>query len=491
MLTKSDYLAGRHCVKKLWLRKFRGSLAAPPSPGDLNRRSNGQQLGRLARTLFSEGTLVTSPNSDTDSVVQETLFAIQSGANTIFEAGIEHEGMFVRCDVLRKNGDEWEIVEFKSSTRVKDEHLDDLAFQVRVARLAGFQVTRATLGRVDSTQVREDGPLNPDQIFALEDVTKEVERLQVEVADWTGLFLRVVDSEIAPDVSTNTHCSSPSKCEFYLHCHVDRPENDVVKLPGIKATKVTEFRQAGVSTIAQIPDGEKLSPIQKRIRDVVRFTTPFVGDDLAAALSQVRFPAHFIDFEAAMPVLPLYKGMRPYQAFPFQWSDHHLTGPDAEPVHQGFIHAEQTDPREEFARTLYDSIKAAQTVVFYSAYELTTVRALAQADIPYGEGLAKILEERGLDLLKIVKDHVYFSEFDGSFSIKKVLPALVPDTSYAGLTIKDGDAAATEYLRMISPETGPDEAQSVRKALEAYCTQDTLAMVKLYLSLSRLSVKPS
>ena len=83
-------------------------------------------------------------------------------------------------------------------------------------------------------------------------------------------------------------------------------------------------------------------------------------------------------------------------------------------------------------------------------------------------------------LLPLVREHVYHSEFRGSFSIKKVLPALVPDLSYDGLTISEGSAASVAYVEMTDPDTSKDRRDTLRKGLLEYCKLDTEAMVALY-----------
>ena len=69
--------------------------------------------------------------------------------------------------------------------------------------------------------------------------------------------------------------------------------------------------------------------------------------------------------------------------------------------------------------------------------------------------------------------------------MKKVVPALVPDTTYDGLAIQDGDAAMSEFARMARGEI-VDLAQTREDLLE-YCKQDTLVMVRLHQALTRLA----
>jgi hypothetical protein len=66
----------------------------------------------------------------------------------------------------------------------------------------------------------------------------------------------------------------------------------------------------------------------------------------------------------------------------------------------------------------------------------------------------------------------------GSYSIKAVLPALVPELSYNDLDIKDGGTASNTFLSMING-TFQGNIEEARRQLLEYCKLDTFAMVKI------------
>ena len=72
----------------------------------------------------------------------------------------------------------------------------------------------------------------------------------------------------------------------------------------------------------------------------------------------------------------------------------------------------------------------------------------------------------------------YTPEMRGSYSIKYVLPALVPELSYNDLEINEGGNASNTFLSMVNGTFKGDESQ-VRKNLLEYCKMDTYAMVKI------------
>ena len=89
------------------------------------------------------------------------------------------------------------------------------------------------------------------------------------------------------------------------------------------------------------------------------------------------------------------------------------------------------------------------------------------------------LNHRFIDLAQIIRDHYYHPSFHGSFSLKSVLPVIVPEMNYDDLEIQEGSVASIEYLKMLDPETATEERQIIRNNLLDYCNQDTLAMVKI------------
>ncbi len=486
LLTKGDYLDGLECHKRLFLKKYSPELAAEPGVGDRARMLDGQEIGLIARLQFPGGVLIDKfgPNA-----VIATTRAMEE-AHTIFEAQIESAGKLVRVDVLQRDGEGWRVIEVKSSKepkpkeKFKEKHLNDLAYQVLVLREAGVNVTSANLMLVSrSYETGRDGGLDPNRLFSIHEVTKHIEEVLVNTQFQTIAMLGVLAREEAPDIETNVGCKG---CGFYDHCHVGQPEDDLVFLPRIQSQKVSKLRSQGIRTIGEIPDDEHLSSVQQRTRSTWVSGKPHVEPRLNEELEKLRYPLYLIDFETtqyAIPMLPLCSS---YLQIPFQWSCHILESPDATPIHREFLFREAGDPRPAFARSLLECLEPAATVAIYSSFEKSIVRALDHQGVPHADELQKILTERVVDFRRVVEDHVYLREFHGSFSLKSVLPALAPDHNYDDLTIRDGEAAAAEYKRMIAVTTPVEEAERIARDLLAYCKRDTEAMVVLLNALRRL-----
>jgi predicted RecB family nuclease len=243
-------------------------------------------------------------------------------------------------------------------------------------------------------------------------------------------------------------------------------------LPGSKQT-VTGLVEQGITTIDAIPAGVTLSASQRRVKDNVEW----VSAKLGAALQSIRYPVHHVDFETVMLAAPRFPFTRPYQSIPVQWSNH-VEEESGALTHQEFLHEEPTEPRKRWAEALIESLGERGSICVYSAYEEAMIRQLADAFPEFRSAFKPILK-RLWDLHPVVKDHYYHPAFNGSYSMKSVLPAVAPTLGYDNLRIREGGQAAAEYYRMVFVETDWIERAAIRDALLRYCERDTFALVEL------------
>jgi hypothetical protein len=255
------------------------------------------------------------------------------------------------------------------------------------------------------------------------------------------------------------------------------PEHWIINLSGISQRKLEELASMGIQDIHDVPDSFPLSEIQDRIRRCVKNDEEYISSELKGELGRLDHPVHFLDFETLALALPRYAGTSPHQKVPFQWSDHVLRE-NGELEHREYLCEEDKDPREEFIRTLLGALGNKGSIVTYTNYEEGVIKKLAEGFPQHGDQLLTALG-RVKDLHAIIRMNYYHAGFHGSFSLKSVVPALLPDMNYANLAIQEGQQAGVEYLRMINPSTSAEERERIKAALLAYCGQDTLTMVKI------------
>ena len=479
ILSKSRFLAGLQCPLRLWYQCYNRELATPVSPMQQSLFDTGHKVGQIATERYPSGILVEDDYMHHEAAIQTTLDAMKdSSVGAIFEAAYMEDGVRIRADILERRPEKcWNLIEVKSSTRVKDEYLTDVAVQYHVLEMAGIDLERIYLMHIDREYMLDGEELDLNRFLVLEDLTADAIRLQDFVRENLEKLKAMLSMNASPDVQPSRHCHRPHTCDFWDHCTRNVPENWIFELSGIRQERFKELAARSVRAIDEIPDTFPLTAVQQRIRDCVIKSREYIDSNLYDSLSDVNFPVHFLDFETIMPGIPRYAMTRPYQTIPFQWSDH-ILHPDGKIEHRDFLSDKDRDPRADFTRTLLDGLKNEGTIFIYTTYEQRILRELAE-QLPQHADDLNMLHSRFVDLCAIIKHYYYNPAFHGSFSLKYVLPALVPEMDYQNLAIQEGGMASLEYLRMIDPKTPAADKAEIRRNLLAYCGQDTLAMVRI------------
>jgi hypothetical protein len=479
MLSKSRFLAGQQCHLRLWYQCFERELIQEVPPSQQAIFDAGHEVGELATQLYPDGILIDTPYYQHKQAVQSTRKAMQDpDVKAIYEAAFIYGGVRIRVDVLERSEDgAWNLVEVKSSTSVKEVYYPDVAVQYYVLEGSGLKISRAGILHINNQYVYDGLNLDLESLFSFGDLTDEIIAMQPEIPGQLEELRGMLAAKSAPEIRPSRHCHKPYDCEFWDHCTKDMPEFWVYDISGIGQNKLDELADMGIKAIGDIPTSFPLIQIQDRIRASVANKQEFISDQLEAELNDVEYPVHFLDFETIGPSIPRYAGTRPYQTIPFQWSDHILYQ-DGKLKHHEYLCNEDKDPREEFSRTLIDALETEGSIVIYTSYETGVLNSLIEHFPQYADKLQSVID-RFVDLYAIIRRNYYHPKFYGSFSLKYVLPALIPKMSYENLSIQDGMQASLDYLRMIDPATSEDEKTRIRDDLLIYCGQDTFAMVKI------------
>ncbi|TFH46057.1 MAG: DUF2779 domain-containing protein [Lysobacterales bacterium] len=288
----------------------------------------------------------------------------------------------------------------------------------------------------------------------------------------------------APDIEPGDHCFEPYDCAYYDFCTRDwqYPAHPITDLPRLRAAKREQLESREIEEISDIPDDFPLSKPQAIVRLSVITGNEHVSPQLQNEISQLSSPIRYLDFESFSPAIPRYAGTRCYDAIPFQFSMH-IENESGNVVHREFLWAQESDPRRPLALALLEAAGHEGPICVYSGFERRMIKALSR-ELPDLSLALDVLLERLWDLLKVVQSHYYHPEFHGSFSIKQVLPVLVPEMSYDNLSIADGREASAAYQNSLDCDD-PAERKRIHAALKEYCRQDTLAMLALRRVLSQ------
>lgn len=487
LLSKSQYIRGLQCHKSLWLYKNRRDLLQPASAQTESLFSTGNTVGDYARKVLPGGIEIEFDSDDFDGMISRTQQLIEQGVDTIYEATFKQKDIFAMADILHKSDDGWNMYEVKASTGVKPYHVDDAAIQWYCLS-DSIKINKAFIMHVNNGYVR-NGDLDVEALFHLEDITGEVLALQKEIPD----KLKSMDAMLIgeePEVEISAHCDSPFECDFSHLCW-DIPEVSVFNLYRMYSTKKLSLYKQGIVRYEDIPADYPLNEMQKlQVSAKLNNEVTVNKEVLREFLDTIEYPISFFDFETFQNAIPRFDGQRPYMQMPFQYSLH-IIDEQGVMTHLEYLGDENYDPRRELAeRMVADLPKTGSIMAYNQSFEIGRIRDLA---VLYPDLSTDLLafNERFVDLIDPFRNIGYYHpDFNGSFSIKSVLPAMFPDApelDYKKLDIQDGGMAMDTFANLYLLK---DKAQrdQIRKDLLAYCHLDTLAMVRIWQKLQEISV---
>jgi hypothetical protein len=489
VLSKSSYMRGRQCPKALFLVKHRRELLPAVDPARQMIFDTGTDVGRLAWQRYPGGVdLSAQDHRDHGPAIAATAAALRT-ANVLYEAAFQHAEVLSVMDILVRTATGWEAIEVKSSASVKEPYLEDAALQYHVITSCGVPLERISILYIDTRYVRQ-GELDVQQLFGLQDITREVLSRQEAVKGTIAALKTMLEDGREPEQTIGPHCNSPYPCDFKAYCWKDIPAPSVLDLAGRGGAELGfDLFSRGIVRLEDIPPDEALNERQLHQVAVHRSGLPSVdAGRISQFLQTLQYPVHCLDFETFAPAIPLFPGCRPYQQLPFQYSLHRIDAPGSEPVHVGFLAEAGPDPRRAFLEQLLAHIGPQGTILAYNrSFEAGVLQDLGRL-FPEHAAAVEGLLQRMVDLaLPFQKQWYLHPVMQGRYSIKVVLPAVAPGFSHGDLVVQDGRAAGALFTRLMNATTTTTGTDVLRQHLWDYCTMDTLAMVKLLEALQKAS----
>jgi hypothetical protein len=437
ILSKSTFMSGCQCPKKLWLHKFMPELRDEEDEAQTVIFQRGTDVGLLAQQLFPGG--VDARPVDTYSYQQsvaDTARYISQGHTIIYEAAFQYNGLLCAVDMLVKKKNKWYAYEVKSSCSVKPPHVQDAAWQYYVITNAGITLEDFFIVHLNSNYVRY-GALDIPRLFTPGSVLDQALGLQSFIKEKSEELRKVLKLKTAPVIEIGAHCNKPYPCDFYGFCSKD---------------------------IAEIkPDYGKA---YINVEAIQEFT------------SDLEYPLYFMDFETWMAGVPEYDGHWPYRQVSFQFSVHVQERPNAGLKHYSYLAEGTYSTRLEFIDELLKVLgKSGSIVVYNKAFENCRLGEL-KAEFPYLGRAITAVQERMVDLMTPFRSNYRLPEMLGSYSLKSVLPALVPELNYELLEISNGGDAGAAFYNL-KDETDVVKIAKLRNSLLEYCGMDTMAMVRI------------
>jgi len=479
LLTKSNYLLGLQCPKLLWVAKNDKERIPEPDYSAKHNFKMGDIIGVLATKVFPEG--FDLADLDFMENIRATKKAVKN-RETIYEAGFKIDGLFSRGDILLPvEFDEWDIIEVKSATKVKDVNIHDVSFQKYVYEKAGLKIRNCILMHINNEYVK-DGEIEPEELFVQTDITEKVEEFSEGIKERVAEMIDIIGAKKEKELSIGVQCSEPYSCSLKGECWEDVPEGSVFEFYRMLKRKCFDLYHDGVVCLNDVPEDIKLNDKQKIQRRLAFDGGKHVDKQVIKNfLGNLEYPIYYLDFETINPAIPKFDGMKPYQRIPFQFSLHIQKEEGGECEHLSFLADGTDDPRPKFMEMLRANLGDAGSVLVYNqGFEKGVMNEGATALPEFREWYDGNIEPRVKDLLDVFRDFAYYDpKQKGSASIKAVLPVL-SDLKYSDLEISEGMFASLEYERVTyDPSVSDEEKAKVRENLEKYCELDTFAEVEI------------
>lgn len=465
-------MIGLQCPKYLWTMFHEKHKIPEPDEQAQFKFDQGYLVGDLAKSLFKDGIEIKTEDFSKNLKDSNDLLKKKK---PLFEAAFLSGRLYSRADILEPNKEGWDIIEVKSSTSVKDVHVQDVAFQKYCYEKAGLKIKKCFLMHVNNEYVRK-GEINAKKLLLREDITKDVEKEILLIPERLKNMFKIIDAKENPAAKIGKGCSNPYECPLIDDCWSFLPENNVFELYNARGREIELF-ESGILAIKDIPEQYELHEKQKIQHKCEKTGKPYIDKKgIKEFLGKLKYPLYFMDFETYATVIPLYDNLKPYQNIPFQFSVH-IIDKNGVKKHYSFIAEGSEDPRKKFIEELKKVIGNEGSVVVYNqGFEKGRLKELAELFSEYSKFVDSVIR-RMADLYAVFREFKYYHpKQKGSCSIKNVLPALT-GKSYEGMDISNGGDASLNYLYITHGKAGKEEVLKVRKDLEKYCGLDTEGMV--------------
>ena len=490
ILTKTKYVHGLECQRLLWYECNSPSVVPEEDEAIQERFEQGKEVEELAKTLYSGGISVDLDKLGWNKAMELSKKVLED-RKPIFEAGFQYKELFARADILNPvSRNQWDLIEVKSSTSVKEEHLNDLSFQKYVYDSAGIKIRNCYLMHLNKEYVRQ-GEIDIQELFETEDITEKVDEFLTETKENIQEMISIIRMKKCPELEDCTHCGDPDPCPIPDICWSFLPKRNIFFLYNDRGKKnINALWEKGILELEDIPDNFSLNEKQRIQVNTEKTGIPFVNvGKMSDFLKELKYPLYFLDFETFSIAIPQHDNSKPYENIPFQYSLHIVSKPDRKIQHFEYLVEDQKDPRLELLNRLEKELGTEGTILVYNeTFEKGVLQKYAERFPKYKKWVDKILP-RIVDLYKPFKSFYYYHPHqDGSASLKSVLPVLT-GRKYEDMEIQEGGQASQEFLRVTYTDVSQKERMRVRKALKEYCKLDTEGMIDIIKALETLLKK--
>ncbi len=472
-LSKSLFIRGRQCRKSLYLQKYHSELKDIIPDARLTLFEAGKEIGLVARKLFPGGVEIPFDNVPIADQLAKTTTEIKKGVKTLYEPAFSYNDVLVKIDILHKGKGGFELYEVKGATDAKEYYIDDIAIQYYVLKGLGVPVSKLYLVHINNQYVKH-GEINVNELFIIKDMTDIIQKRMGFIGQEIIAQREILKGDM-PEIDIGEYCFDPYECDYRGYCWRKVPEDSIFSLKGSGINPFELYRK-GITLTEDIPI-DRLPEDKRVLVEAATNKQMLINEEnIRIFLNSIWYPLCFLDFETFQTAIPPFDGTRPYQHIPFQYSLHLLNAESSVLQHRDYIMAPGADSRKELLEKLLNEIPPhACVMAYYKQFEERILRNLAEWFPEYSERIDVIIKNM-IDLAAPFKNKDFYHwQMRGSYSLKSVLPILIPELKYEGMAIADGEMAMNAYFTMCHSKDD-SEIEDLRKSLLEYCNLDTLAM---------------
>ncbi|MDP2741666.1 MAG: DUF2779 domain-containing protein [bacterium] len=490
-ISKSRFLEYLTCPKDAWFRLHMPELEEfELSDTDRNIMEQGNIVEECSKKLKIFSGFIEVKTRDANSIKEADLLMAQK-VPVIYQPTFIADGFIIRCDfmVFNPKVDKYDLYEVKGTNSLKDndkprDHISDVAFQTIVLERAGIDIGNKYIVHLNNEYIREE-ELDIEKLFIVEDCTekvsekKEITAVQMEKAK---IYL---NQEKEPADGCECHFYGRSRqCKTFKKSHPEIPEYSVHDLSriGLSPSKLAELVKNKKYLLHEIGDIADLSITQQNQIHTHKTNEEIIDiKEISNILNKYTYPLYFFDYETFAPAIPEYKGYKPYQRIPIQFSLHIIDKKDGELRHVEYLHQENSDPSEVVAKKLEEYIDPAGTILVWNKkFEKGATEEIGERLPQYESVLIRICGQMQ-DLMDIFsQQHYVHKDFRGKASVERVMNVLLPEMTYDDLPYTGNAVGYVWWQDIVNEGKEPKERAKKIHLLLEYCKQDTFVMVKIF-----------
>lgn len=409
----------------------------------------------------------------------------------IVKGRFEYKQLRIKVPFLHKKDDCWDVYFLFCGNNPKDDDMQFYCSSIWVLEMNDIPLGEIQIIHFDENYIRGD-ELSPDELFKIssnfyndkgypnKDVKETIFKKMKDLQDTLNKMDEVLKKDVLESTRQNK-CTKKNKCRFYDLCFPDEKEIEPDSILTLVSSQYKyQMNQEGIQLLKDA-DLNRIEGSRQQFAQIRASQNGGLFVDKIALqtwMDAFKFPLIFLDFEWETYAIPPYKGMKPYDVLPFEYSIH-ILHEDGNVEHKEYLGTK--DCRYTLAENLIRDIPKKGTVVAFNSEGAEKIR-LKELSVQFPK-LAKELMGIYIRMIDLAFPFsigiVYDVRMRGYYSLKVLMSLMDDQTGYSDLIINQGMEAVYQW-RLLDKEIEDVDDQQIREHLSAYCGMDTYAMLVVY-----------